>query len=190
MNAEPTSINPTPPPATIDFKTFDGLCGDYLYWKGIEDGAKKESAGFKEKIVAEIERFGSVPDNAPKSKRVSAAHHVATMTVGTSVEVDDDAAADLENLLKEYRLGKLFGSIFTSRREFSLVKNAHVFITTHKWPARIESLIHLAYLRCFSAKTNAASLNVETQQDITARAEAAIAELAAKAVKASGKKAA
>jgi hypothetical protein len=79
-----------------------------------------------------------------------------------------------------------FGS---GRREYSLVKDAHRFITNHKWPAKVADQIRLAYLRCFSAKTNAPSLIVETQEEITRRAEAGLAELATKASKA-GKKAA
>jgi hypothetical protein len=186
MNPMPTE---TPDAPVLDALRFDSLCGDFLYWKRVREGAKKCEDDSKDQIVAMLARFGSVPDNAPKSKRVAAALHVATMTVGTSVEVDDDAAADLEALMRRHRLSKMFGKIFSSRREYSLVKDAHRFITTHPWPARIASEIHLAYLRCFSAKTNAASLTVETHVDITARAEAALAELATKASK-PGKKAA
>jgi hypothetical protein len=180
---------PDVPTPSLDVKSFDNDCGKYLYWKGIREGAKKEEDAFKDKVLAALLAFGTVPDNAPKSKRLTSSAHVATATTSTTVEIDDDATANLRDLMREARLGKFFGNLFTERSEFSLVKDAHRFITTHKWPKSAADSIRLAYLRCFSAKTSSPSLTVETQEEITRKAEEALAELAAKAAKA-GKKAA
>ncbi len=175
MATAPTS----PSNKHLDVIQFEFNCRQYLHQRGLLEIAKTQCDALKPLIIADVERFGLVPTNAEKSRRIDGRDFVATLTTGDGIEVNDAAALELEILLSKARQSKVFPSLFTRRTEYSLVAGAGRIIEHTKWPKRWADEIRNLYGRCFTANKRTPILKVERRADVEAREKEA-AEKAAK----------
>ena len=180
-----TELNQLPDaPTPLDLKAFDRDCSAYTAMRAAAKDLNDKADKLKAQILANVERHGFVPSNAEKSRRVEAREFIATVTIGTGLDVDDSKAFDLELLLSRARCSKLFSALFTRRVEYSLAKTAKETMQTAPWPKKYREQIQQLYTACFTPKTIAPKLEVESR----AAAEEKATKAAAK--KPRGKKAA
>lgn len=169
---------PQPPLDVFNVQKFEQDCADYKSKRKAEADAKTEADTIKARIMAEVKRFGLVPDNAPKSRRVSTRNFVCTLTTGTSVEVDDTSACELELLLSQARRSAKFPLLFSRRSEYSLEKGAAEVIEQERWPKKHAEQIRILFAKCFRPKTGTPSLSVETSEAVAERERKAAAKAA------------
>jgi hypothetical protein len=180
-----------PQPSTaFDAKLFEKRCETYLQFRSDQENAKQDADDLKVWILAQVQQHGFVPTNAEKSRRLEAIGHVATVTTGTTVEIDDQLCTELELLLAKARCPKMFPALFTRRSEYSLAKTAAVAIKATPWPKKFKADIVTLYARCFSPKPKTPSLEVESRAAIAERDRIAAEKAAAKTTKKPGRKAA
>jgi hypothetical protein len=109
------------------------------------------------------------------------------VTIGTSVDINDDKATELELVIAQARVGKMFSQLFVRRVEYSLAATAAKVMETTKWPKRYAERITLLYALAFKTKPKAPSLSVESRAAVEERARQLEAKAAKKATKKGGK---
>lgn len=160
----------------------------YYGWKEIEDQAKREAATLKPVILAAVEKLGSVPDSAPKSLRADTEGFVCTRTIGSTMEIDDEAVLEFDLAMNTKKLREIFDALFVRRIEYQLSPAAQQMMQHGKLPQQYAEMIHSYYSRCFSAKTTTPTLNVDSKEAIEQKRLAAIAAAEEKASKKKGTK--
>lgn len=162
-------------------------CQHYLWWRKEQEIAKTKADAVKARIMHAVEKFGQVPTNAEKSRRLETAKHVVTVTTGTAFEINDQAACELELLLSRARCGGKFALLFTRRSEYSLVKSAADAIKHERWPKKFAADIRMLFLSCFSTSSKTPSLTVEPREAVEKRERVAAAKAAKKSSRKGGK---
>lgn len=174
------SAEPQPKAEVLDVQAFERNCTRFLRFKNLEHNAKNKADALKAKIMTEVERFGLVPEQAPKSRRLESSRFVVTRTVGTSTEIDDSKATELELVLANARKSKFFPLLFERRVEYVQTKDAHKVIEQERWPKRHAERIKTLYALCFKSKQRTPSLDVETREAYDAAKAKAVAKAAKK----------
>jgi hypothetical protein len=171
-------------------KNFENLCESYISFRRDQEEAKQAADELKAIILADVERYGFVPTNAEKSRRIETPGFIATISTGTTIEINDSRVFDLELLLSRARCPKLFASLFTRRVEYSLAKTAAVAMQTTAWPKKHADEIRSLYGLCFTPKPKTPSLEVLSREEVAERERVAAEKAAAKSAKKSRGKAA
>jgi len=168
-----------PATETFDAKLFERRCESYLQFRKDEREAKLAAEELKPWILSQVEKHGLVPTNAEKSRRIDTPGFVATVTTGTTVEINDAKCTELELLLSRAKCSDAFPQLFTRRTEFALAKTADTAMASARWPKRFAEQIRATYGLCFTPKTKTPSLDIDTRAQIEER-ERKAAEKAAK----------
>lgn len=142
-------------------KEFDVICFDYVSRMIAVEDAKIKADEAKAVVMTAVQQHGSVPKNAEASRRMEGANWCATVTTGTTVDVNDAACTELEIVLSRAKQHDIFANLFSRRTEFSLVKGAESALKQAKLPARWRDRIHQLYASCFSVHSKSPSLKVE-----------------------------
>jgi|GEM_PF-6028095 len=125
--------------------------------------AQKILSEAKAPLLESVRTFGSVPETAPRTRRLFGTLYVADSTVNTKTEIVDAAVAALRNKLKDHRKSALFAQMFESVESFALQKNAAELlkIGIGGLLESEQTEILTLYALCFNAKTSAPSLSVD-----------------------------
>jgi hypothetical protein len=142
----------------------------------------------KEPLLAAVRAFGSVPETAPRTRRLAGTLYVADSTVNTKTDIVDSAVADLRSKLKEHRKSVLFDQLFETIESFALLKDAAELlkIGIGGLPEPRQAEILGLYAQCFNANTSKPSLSVDlltVLREREAKAEEKAAKKAARAAK-------
>jgi hypothetical protein len=161
-------------------KEFDALCTDYATKQLATDEAKRASDALKAAVMNAVQTYGHVPTNADASRRMEGADWSATVTTPKTIEIIDGNVTELELLLSEAKLPKVFPLLFSRRVEYSLQKDAERVLPQTTLPAKLAARIMLLYAQCFTQKTRTPSLKLETIATVRAREEKAATKAAKK----------
>ena len=192
---KPTTVAPPLTPAglkaidslpTCDLVQLEKDCRAYRAHRAVQDEAKTAADTLQAKITAQVTQHGFVPTNAEKSRRLETTEFVATVTIGTSVDINDDKVTELELVMSQARVTKLFPQLFVRRVEYSLAATAAKVMESTRWPKRYAERITLLYALAFKTKPKAPGLSVESRAAVEERARQ-LAEKAAKKAKKGGK---
>jgi len=168
----------------LDIKELNADARRYLLLRDKEQAAKKAADAIKPRLLLAAERFGMVPDGAPKSRRIETRSFVVTRTVGSSTEVKDANVTELELTLAKARLSTLFPLLFERHVEYTLVDGADAALAEANLPKKAADAIRALYGRCFGHKTKTPSLDVVTTRVFKATAAKKAAKQSAKKAKA------
>lgn len=170
--------------ATSDLASLQRDISNYLAWSETLAQAKERADKIKARILDAVQKFGYVPTNAEKSRRIDTARFIATVTTGTTVEINDANCTELELLLAHARRPKLFSLLFERRVEYSLAQTAAETIKGTRWPRKHADRIRTLYALCFSPKPKTPALSIESRQAFEERERKAAAKAAKKSAKA------
>jgi hypothetical protein len=167
-----TSENPAP---VVDTTDIDRHCREFEAKRKEIEVSNADLATKKALLLNLIETYGYVPPNAEKSRRLDGREMVATMTVGSSVEVKSDPVTKLQLRLSHYKKPRVFKSLFSKTIKYSLVKDASVSlkIGITSLPAEAQAEILALFASCFEVNTNTPSLKVDTVSAVKAKEEKA-----------------
>jgi hypothetical protein len=160
---------------------FDNLCVDYAAKQLAADDAKRIADAAKALVMNAVQKYGHVPTNAEASRRFEGADWIATVTTPKTIEIIDGNVTELELLLSEAKLPKIFPLLFSRRVEYSLQKDAERVLPQASLPAKLRDRILSLYAQCFTQKTKTPSLKVEAIATVRAREEKAARKAAKKA---------
>ncbi len=152
---------------------FDALCLDYVAKQLATDEAKIASDQAKAVIIAAVQEHGHVPTNAEASRRIEGADWCATVTTPSTVEIHDANVTELELLLSRAKLPGVFGSLFSRRVEYTLLKGAERVLPQTVLPKKYSERIVALYAQCFVPKKKTPSLKVEAIEVVRVREEKA-----------------
>jgi hypothetical protein len=169
-------------------QAIDAMCMAVDTAAAAADKAAAELKDAKAPLLTLVRLYGSVPETAPRTKRLLGTLYVADSTVNTKTEIVDASVAALRTKLKDHRKSALFAQLFESVESFALQKNAAELlkIGIGGLPESQQTEILTLYAQCFNAKTNAPSLSVdliEALREKESEAERKAEEKAAKAAK-------
>jgi hypothetical protein len=151
------------PETQADTAQLDRLCSAYLIARRAEKVAKVEADELKSEITAIVQKHGVVPVNAERSVRLITQGYCATVTTGISTEIKDENVSTLKALMTEARCARIFPLLFDERSEYTLAKTANNVVAARDFPKKWKDRIINVYATCFSAKTKAPALDVESK---------------------------
>jgi hypothetical protein len=170
------------PATVVDTADIDRYCREYEAKRQEIEASSADLATKKALLLNLIETYGYVPPNAEKSRRLDGVEMVATMTVGSSVEVKSDPVTKLQLRLSHFKKPRVFKQLFSKTIKYSLVKDASTSLklAIQTLPAEAQAEILVLFTSCFEVNTNTPSLKVETVAVIKAKEEKAAKKAATK----------
>jgi len=170
---------------------IDHLCLAFDTRKATVEKAQEALSTAKGDLMEAVQDHGYMPPNAPRTKRLEGIIYIADATTGTTMEIDEARAAELESELSRNKLPKLFSDLFERTVKHTLKKNAPDTLKlaiggmSQDQQSRLLSL----FSSCFRVNTKAPSLSVDLAASLRQK-EADAAEKAAKKTAKAAKKAA
>jgi hypothetical protein len=113
----------------------------------------------KEEIIAQVKAYGA--KHAEKSKRLTGVRNTATITIGTSNIVDDDAVEKLKAFLEKQEIVGLREKLFTETVTYQLVDDPAEAVKKLNVGARMLSRIVILLALCSKPVPKVPSLKVE-----------------------------
>jgi phage terminase small subunit len=152
---------------------FDLFCLDYAAKQLAAEEAKTKADTAKALVMNAVQEFGRVPTNAEASRRFEGAEWCGTVTAATTIEILDDNVTELELLLSQAKLSKVFPLMFSRRVEYTMLKDAERVLPQTRLPKKFAERIQQLYSRCFVPRKKTPSLKVETITTVREREEKA-----------------
>lgn len=123
--------------------------------------AKKINDSHKAALIVLVRANGSVPDGAPQSKRILGRRNIATVTIGTSTTVNEDAVGDLKAYLGDDSIGAwLFPKLFAAETKHKLVDGARNVLAGIGLPKRTHEKVLSLFGRCFDINAKSPVLKI------------------------------
>ena len=146
------------PPLNQD--QIDTCIAEYEFAERNLAAAKAVHETCKLGLIAVVEAHGNVPAGADKSKRVSGRRNEATITRGTTIEINEDGVAELERYLDDKQLPTLFHQLFATCTKHMLLKGAAELLPTVQIRKPEHDRISTLFGQCITAKPKAPALKV------------------------------
>jgi hypothetical protein len=150
--------------------------------------ANSKLSAAKATLLVIVREFGYVPTRAEKTKRLEGILYVADSTVGSKIEIDEEAVAELQLELSRAKKPSVFGELFETNTKHTLRKSAGdvLKLALANLVDKKQAALLGIFARCFRNDSKAPSITVDLLEVVKAKeakAEATAAKKAAKAVK-------
>ncbi|HEX4039046.1 MAG TPA: hypothetical protein VHX37_13380 [Acidobacteriaceae bacterium] len=161
--------------------TVDALCLLLNEKKAAAEAAGEDLAKAKSALIDQVQRFGYLPAGAEKSMRLDGNEFVATVTVGSTVEIVDRRVIELQLALSKAKKPRIFPQLFERRVKYSLSKGASELLQSSiaKLSDPVQKRLTQLFSLCFDVNSKSPSLSIESSSMVKAR-EAKAAKKAAK----------
>lgn len=162
-------------------EVIDNLCLAFDTRKAAVETAQEALSTAKGDLMEAVQDHGYMPPNAPKTKRIEGILYIADATTGTTLEIDEARAAELEQELSRKKMPKLFGDLFERTVKHTLQKNAAdtLKIAIGGMGQDQQSRLLSLFSSCFKVNSKTPSLSVNLAASLREK-EAATAQKAAK----------
>ena len=122
--------------------------------------AKQFLADSEAHLVELVKRFGVVPANAEKSRRLNGRLAELTVTKSDTLTINDDRVETLKEALEANGHGEYFKKLFTLRSKYEVVEGAESALKSDYLPKRLAEKVLNLWGRCISVKGKKPSLKV------------------------------
>jgi hypothetical protein len=98
----------------------------------LRDDAEKADLAVEDsrkELLDLVNKFGSVPAKAEKSKRIEGFEFNVTASFGESISVDDDFALKLQDVLTAAKMSSIFDKLFSAKVKHQLKAGAHAVLS-------------------------------------------------------------
>jgi hypothetical protein len=165
---------------------FDQHCRAFTASKAELETVKSELDAVKASLILLVSHYGYVPTNAEKSMRLEGIEMLATVTTGTSTDVNNEEVTRLQLALSRAKMPRVFSQLFARTVKHSLKKNAPdiLKLATASLAEEARTALLLQFAACFSIEPNTPSLAVEEVAVLREKEAAKEAKAAAKAARA------
>lgn len=149
------------PALTVD--QIDECIADFESSERLFASAKATHDEARQAVIALVKQHGNLIPQAEQSKRILGRRNQATITVGTTTTVSEDAVNDLEDYLRETAGldgADIFDRLFAEETKHKLIDGARNVLSKIQLPKRIHEKVLSLFGRCFDVKPKAPSLKV------------------------------
>lgn len=111
--------------------------------------------------AAMVKKWGVVPPNAEKSRRLTGHLSELTVTKSDTITIDDERVIDLRDALNTVGRLDFFKRLFAEQTKWELVDGAKTALKSEALPKRLAEKVLNMFGRCFQPKTKKPRLTVE-----------------------------
>lgn len=150
-----------PAPRQIDalIEAYASLQSALLEQRAVQRELQEQCDERKAELLELIEAYGV--EHTGKSRRLQGLHHSAMATVGTLVQVDDQACESFRGYLEKTLPGGIAERFFSRHVTYQIVKGPDEVLRSLELPARVRNKVSELVRACFRVTAKAPSLRVD-----------------------------
>jgi hypothetical protein len=137
---------------------IDDVVREYLRAKAMRESWAEDVADREACLLSLVMKWGIVPPNAEKSRRLNGRVAELTVTKSDTITINDERVETLKDALEANGHGEYFRKLFTLRSKYEIVEGAEAALKVDSLPKRLSEKVLNLFGRCISVKAKKASL--------------------------------
>lgn len=148
---------------------IDGIAEQYLKMKASAADMRAHVEMLEQQLVDLVQRWGTVPPYAEKSRRLAGNLAELTVTKSDVLTINDERVETLREALEANGHGEYFAKLFTLRSKYEIVEGAESALKSESLPKRLAEKVLNLFGRCIAVKAKKPSLRVSVAKPSPAK---------------------